>query len=113
MKRILMVMAAAGLASISLATAQESTYDTVTRKYGEAYAIADICPSLGINASRMAVYLVGLGLEPDEVFKRRVLERVAAAKAELAGVNRYKVCTLGHMLYGESGTNAPGLLKVE
>lgn len=111
MKRILVVMAAASLAVP--AVAEESIYDTVTRKYGEAYAIADICPSLGINASRMAIYLVGLGVELDAAFKSRVLEQVAVAKTKLAGTNPYQVCTLGHMLYGESGTNAPGLLKVE
>ena len=112
MKRILIV--AAGLSLLACpALAEESTYDTVVRKFGEAYAIGEKCPSLEINAARMAIYLVGLGLEPDEAFKNRVLVRFAAAKAELADVNRYKLCTLGHMLYGESGTNAPGLLKVE
>ncbi|VVT15360.1 hypothetical protein [Hoeflea sp. EC-HK425] len=112
MKRSLMVAVAMALVA-GPAIADESTYDTVVRKYGEAYAIADICPSLEINAGRMAIYLVGLGIELDEAFKSRVLEQVAVAKTTLGDTNRYKVCTLGHMLYGESGTNAPGLLKVE
>lgn len=112
MERILIL--AAGLSLLAgPALADESTYDTVVRKYGEAYAIAAICPSLEINAGRMAIYLVGLGIELDEAFKGRVLEQVATAKTKLGDTNRYKVCTLGHMLYGESGTNAPGLLKVE
>ena len=112
MKRILMVLAVALLAT-SAAQAEESTYDTVLRKFGEAFAIGEKCPSLAPNPTWSAVYAMGLGIEIDDAFKRRMAAEVERARNTIAELDSGSACLMGHMLYGKNGTNGPNLLMDE
>lgn len=112
MKRILMVLAAVSLAA-SAAIAQESTYDTVVRKFGEAYAIGEKCPSLKVSAEWMSIYSMGFGIAVDEDFKRRMADEADKARATIVDLAPDMACVMGNMLYGKSGTNGPNLLTKE
>lgn len=112
MKRILIAVAALPLLG-GMALADESTYDTVVRKFGEAYAIGEKCPTLEVNAAWTSLYALGLGIEFDDAFKLRLAAEVNKARATIASVKPDMACVMGNMLYGKKGTNGPNLLMNE
>lgn len=84
--------------------------DTVARKFGEAFAIAQLCPALGVDEHRMGAYVAALGLSVDKTFEAIVTIAQNRALTDLDGVAAADVCALGAARYGPQGTEGPGLL---
>ncbi len=89
----------------------ENTRDIVARKYGQAMAMADRCPTLRFNSSRGSLYIVSLGVPFDKTFEAVMTVHRNRALTEMDGYSRETVCKTGVLLFGPKGTEAPRLLE--
>ncbi|MCA0275844.1 MAG: hypothetical protein LCH86_07565 [Proteobacteria bacterium] len=87
------------------------TRDTVARKFGEAFALADRCLSLKANTTRMGAYTALLGLKVDATFESVVTVWRNRTLTELVEASDADACRLGQMRYGAKGSEGPGLLN--
>ncbi len=105
------LVAAIGLSAGMLATALAgSLRDTVAEKYGEAMAIAAMCPSLAIDDTMMALYATSLGVVFDDTFKAVLTIHHNRALTDLHDRREAAICATGRYLFGEDGVSAPGIL---
>lgn len=101
--------AALGVALVGQAFGAD-TRDTVARKFGEAFALAERCPTLKPNTTRMGIYTTALGVKVDTAFEGVVTVWHNRALTELYEVSDADTCTLGSLRYGAKGSEGPGLL---
>lgn len=111
---VLAVVLAAALVATGAGQARaEDQIDIVARKFGEAMAIGQDCPTLKVSTTRMTVYTMALGYTLDDDLKARIAINFGKSLATLEGKSQNDICLVGKALYGEKGTNAPGLLVAE
>lgn len=84
--------------------------DTVARKFGEAFAFAERCPSLKPDTVRMGVYSTALGLKVDKTFESVMTVWHNRTLTDLVDVSSADACSLGRHRYGAEGSEGPGLL---
>ncbi|RWK61822.1 MAG: hypothetical protein EOR85_12855 [Mesorhizobium sp.] len=91
----------------------EDQMEIVTRKFGEAMALGQVCGTLKANTAMMTLYTIGLGYTLDDEMKARIAVNFGKSLAVIDGRSEADACVVGEMLYGKKGTNAPGLLIAE
>jgi hypothetical protein len=105
------VLAAALVAAFAGGSLASDARDTVARKYGEAMAIAELCPTLAFNNGRATVYLAAANIAFDDTFKSVATVSHNRTLTDLYGKSADDVCLVGEALYGPEGTNGPRLLE--
>lgn len=87
-------------------------WQTVARKFGEAYALAENCGSATVNVERMGIYSAALGLDIDETFKTVVTISHDKTLTTIVDASEADVCNLATWRYGAEGTEGPGLIDM-
>lgn len=103
------VLATLTLVALVGSVRAETLVDRIGRKFGEAAALADLCPQLTFNDRQAKIDLAIAGLSYDDIMATAYWTYDLTHR-QLDGKDQTLICLTAIGLYGENGTNAPKLL---